>query len=157
MSTSDDALRLGAIGENLYRNIKTAMGHNIQGSLDPYDSDMDMTCDGMTVEVKTQQRFHTMNRFTIKDTQLRKCSKVDILVVIETPHKLSGDIARVFEYPIKTRMFSRQTQLIGGVWKYTLRPDDGNIIAEIGDLETLNLLRRYSNSYHDRFKLEESS
>lgn len=157
MSTSEDALRLGAIGENLYRNIKTALGHNVQGALDPYDSDKDMTCDGKSVEVKTQQRFHTMDRFTIKDTQLRKCSSVDILVVVETPHRLSGDIARVFEYPVETRMFSRQTQLIGGVWKYTFRPDDGNIIAEIDDPYTLNLLRRYSNSQHDRFKLEESS
>lgn len=151
LSDADKALRLGALGESLYSNIKNNAGSNIQLSLDPYDSTKDMLCDNKSVEVKTQMLMHSIGRFTIKSSQLWKCAGTDVFVIIETPHPNSGNIARIYEFVNGRKDISQRTTYIGGLEKYTIDPARGTLIAEIDTPYILNLMKKYSTSTYKRF------
>ncbi|PHS22157.1 MAG: hypothetical protein COA84_13330 [Robiginitomaculum sp.] len=151
LSDAEKALRLGALGENLYANIKNNAGCNVQLSLDPYDFTRDMLVDDKTIEIKTQMLMHSIGRFTINKNQAKKCAGVDILVMIETPHIESGDVVRIYEFMAGRDSFSLNTTYIGGLHKYTIDPSRGKLICEIQDPYILNLMKKYSTSAYKRF------
>jgi len=85
---------LGRIGEKIIINMLSSQGKIVQESIDPYDREKDMACDGQTIEVKTQVPFILEKAFTFKPNQLNKCRNVDVLYFISVPaprHKFKWD------------------------------------------------------------------
>jgi len=77
---------LGIVGEKLVANYFTKNGFNVEISPFKYDSQKDMTINGIKVEVKTQAPFIKFNSFTIRPNQLQKCKTVDCLIFVIAPH-----------------------------------------------------------------------
>lgn len=76
---------LGRMGEKIVVNYLSKQGHTVEESIDKYDSNKDLLCDGQTVEVKTQVPFIRQRAFTFKENQLRKCRNVDVLYFVCVP------------------------------------------------------------------------
>jgi Holliday junction resolvase-like predicted endonuclease len=64
---------LGRMGEKYVAKWLRDQGHTVDESLFHFDSQKDMTCDDVTVEVKTHVPFVKAQAFGIKTQQLRKC------------------------------------------------------------------------------------
>ena len=77
--------RLGRIGENIVTNYLSEQGYTIQVSINPFDSQKDLVCEGKKIEVKTQVPFIRERAFTFKPDQLRKCRGVDELYFVAVP------------------------------------------------------------------------
>ncbi len=76
---------LGRMGEKIVVNNLSRQGLVVEESIDPYDREKDLVCDGKKIEVKTQVPFITQNAFTFKPNQLKKCRGVDELYFVAVP------------------------------------------------------------------------
>ena len=74
---------MGVLGEKIFRDFAESKGAKVKTKTSMYDSEKDFTVDGYTTEVKTQEPYHLKNSFTVKNDQLEKCNKVDLLIFIE--------------------------------------------------------------------------
>jgi hypothetical protein len=77
--------KTGDLGEKLVARYYRSLSHTVEESLDLFDRKKDMTVDGLTCEVKTQQLWHKEEAFTVKSNQVEKCTDIDILIFVETP------------------------------------------------------------------------
>ena len=84
-NSNENSVILGQIGEKIVSNLLCRLGHVVQESIDPFDSQKDMTSDDKLIEVKTQQPFVLKNSFSFKLNQLRKCRNVDELYFVSIP------------------------------------------------------------------------
>ena len=136
--------QLGMAGEKLVSNFFRSLGHTVEESLSTYDRVKDMTVDGKTCEVKTQQPFHVEDAFTMKENQLKKCKDVDKLIFVEAPEP-KANVVYIWEAPKEHRKFrTRVTR--DGRNMYLL--DKGNMIllTSINDKVLVNEMKGFSNS-----------
>lgn len=145
MRNNENSQRRGDFGERWVANYYNSIGCDVQFSLDPYDDQCDMTVDGKSVEVKTQDRYERTNRYGFEEYQFRKCNNVDILVIVESP--AWDKTARIVAYYKDTRQISRRPDREG--W-YRLRPDKGDILVETKDKKITDLFGTYCGKrYHE--------
>ena len=136
--------QLGIAGEKLVSNFFRGLGHTVEESLSTYDRVKDMTVNGKTCEVKTQQPFHVEDAFTMKENQLTKCKNVDRLIFVEAPEP-KVNVIYIWEAPKEYRKFrTRVTR--DGRNMYLL--DKGNMIllTSINDKVLVNEMKGFSNS-----------
>lgn len=111
MNTRDVKMNeLGLMGEKIVMNYLSSLGRIVEQSIDKYDYEKDLLCDGKKVEVKTQVPFILQKALTIKPNQIRKCRSVDELYFITVPapqhdYKHSGWIFKVNPKEFKTRSY----------------------------------------------------
>ena len=135
---------MGAAGEKIVSNFFRSIGRIVEESLSTYDNVKDMTIDGETCEVKTQQLFHTENAFTMKKNQLTKCKNVDKLIFVEAPGPKS-QCAYIWEAPKKYRKFRiRITK--DGRNMYLLGRENMILLTSITDKVLINEMKGFSNS-----------
>jgi hypothetical protein len=99
---------MGLMGEKYLIGYLSSEGRKVAPSINKYDSEKDLICDGKKVEVKTQVPFIRERALTIKSNQLRKCRNVDELYFITVPapmhsYKWSGWLFRVNPSEFLTR------------------------------------------------------
>lgn len=95
--TRDERIRtLGSLGERLVIKFFDMKGCAVDQSPDPYDSEKDMTVDGLTVEVKTLLPINIYKAFCLPVKQSRKCENVDRLIFVKIPDN-PGDPIDLYE------------------------------------------------------------
>jgi hypothetical protein len=101
--------KTGDLGERLVARYFRQQGFQVEESLDLFDRKKDMIIDqNQSCEVKTQQLWHLQKAFTIRESQLKKCSNVDKLIFVETPSKYNQNRVFLYEFPKD----KRQTRLM---------------------------------------------
>jgi hypothetical protein len=85
MNTTERMNELGLMGEKVVINYLSSVGSIVEQSIDKYDSEKDLVCDGLKIEVKTQVPFIKEGALTFKPNQLRKCQGVDKLFFVTVP------------------------------------------------------------------------
>lgn len=142
-NNKEKMIMLGALGEKIVRYCAQQNGLMVEESLSLYDSNKDLKIDGKTCEVKTQSRFFVEDAFTVKYNQVEKCSNVDLLYFVETPHK--GNVINVFECPKENRKWrTRKTK--DGRKMYLLDRSNMNLIYSFENAQIANEMRSNSNS-----------
>jgi len=135
---------MGAAGEKLVSSFFRGLGHSVEESLSTYDSVKDMTIDGETCEVKTQQPFHVENAFTMKENQLTKCINVAKLIFIEVPSK-DSNVIKMWDAPKEDRKFrTRMTK--DGRKMYLLDKSKMNLLHTFDDNIIVDEVKSFSNS-----------
>jgi hypothetical protein len=137
---------LGRIGEKIIINMLSREGKIVEESIDPYDREKDMICDGKTIEVKTQVPFVTERAFTFKPNQLKKCRNVDVLYFISVPanrlnFKWDGYIFQADPESFRTRKRSTRdgrVMILVDIEQDALKP-----IQKLSD-EEVETLRKYT-------------
>ena len=147
MSREMNMNMLGKAGEALVSNLlQEVHGWTVSTSVDQYDNTKDMiaTRDGVsqTIEVKTQQRYHMQNAFTVKPSQVQKCKNVDQLVIVETPSKENGNKVIIWNAPHRNFF----TTMTSHGKMYCLDADECEVMGEFDDFNTVNAFRRHSVS-----------
>jgi hypothetical protein len=117
---------LGIIGERIVAKALRDKGHIVEESLDPFDTEKDMTVDGQRVEVKTQVHVVIEDSFGIPRSQLKK---------IMGSH-------RVYFVSVPPAREINQDDLMGGVFELDPSSDFKMHRAMIGKNETLCIPRR---------------
>ena len=78
---------LGYLGEQVtFKVLKEKFGSDVKFSESAWDSEKDMTINGVKCEVKTQVPFLTQNSFAIKESQHQKCAEAEVLIFVEIPY-----------------------------------------------------------------------
>jgi hypothetical protein len=135
---------MGAAGEKLVSSFFRGLGHTVEESLSTYDNVKDMTIDGETCEVKTQQPFHIENAFTMKENQLTKCRNAAKLIFIEVPSEASN-VIKMWDAPKEDRKFrTRMTK--DGRKMYLLDKGRMNLLHTFDDTVIVNEVKSFSNS-----------
>ena len=136
--------QLGMAGEKLVSNFFRGLGHTVEESLSTYDRVKDMTVNGKTCEVKTQQPFHVEDAFTMKENQLTKCKNVDKLIFVEAPEP-KANVVYIWEAPKEHRKFrTRVTR--DGRNMYLLDKSNMILLTSINDKVLVNEMKSFSNS-----------
>lgn len=145
LSTQELKLKTGDLGEKLVAKYFREQGLFVEESLDLFDRKKDMMIGEQTCEVKTQQRWHTENAFTIAKFQINKCRSVDRLIFVETPSKYDQDTVRIYEYPKEKRLFRLRTTNDGRPM-YLLSVSDGQLLTTYTERYIIDQFNRYSTS-----------
>ena len=98
--------RIGDLGESL---VATVLNCKMNDNAYDSTSDMVQNITGDTIEVKTQNRFHQLNSFTIPINHLNKCQQVDRLIFVE--YGTSGR-CRMYECHDRTRFTTYKHKMI---------------------------------------------
>jgi len=137
---------LGNAGEKIVEEYFREKGHTVASSTSIYDSIKDLTVnDKYTIEVKTQQLFHTANAFTIKPDQLLKCLNVDILIFVETPSFENGNTISIWGYPKNKRQYTERITKDGRKM-YLFSRDNGTLFKTIDNPKRIREFKQQSNS-----------
>lgn len=139
---------LGRIGEKIIINMLSREGLTVQESIDPYDSVKDMTCEGKTIEVKTQVPFIVEKAFTFKQNQLNKCRNVDVLYFISVPaprHKYKWD-GYIFEADPKSFKTRKRNTKDGRTMILVDIEQDAIMPIQRLSKEEVNTLKKYTAS-----------
>lgn len=101
---------IGKSGETIISNWFTLQGSKVIMSEDSFDHTKDMIIDGKTVEIKTQVPFVKEKAFSFRENQLRKCSKVDLVIFIAIPNSVApssfdGKVYMIEGSKMKTRNY----------------------------------------------------
>jgi ABC-type transport system involved in Fe-S cluster assembly fused permease/ATPase subunit len=145
LSAQELKLKTGDLGEKLVAKYFREIGQTVEESLDLFDRKKDMTINEETCEVKTQQRWHMENSFTIAKFQLNKCRSVDRLIFVETPSKYNQDTVTLYEYPKEKRNF-RLKNTSDGRSMYLLNVSDGKLLTTYTERYIIDQFNRYSTS-----------
>ena len=119
---------LGLIGERIVAKVLRDNGHTVDESLDPFDSEKDMSVDGQRVEVKTQVHVVIEDSFGILRSQLKK---------IMGSH-------RVYFVSVPPARQLNQDDLMGGVFELDPSQEFKMHRTLLGDREVLCIPRRQS-------------
>ena len=143
--TEQKKMKTGDLGEKLVARYYRTLGNVVEESLDLFDYEKDMMIDLNRCEVKTQQRWHRENAFTIKPNQLKKCQEVDLLVIVETPSKYNNMTVTLYQFPKDKRNFYRRQTNDGRVM-YCIKASLGTVLTTYTDPVIISQFNRYSNS-----------
>ena len=134
---------LGDLGEKIYANHCSSLGHKIHLSLNPFDMEKDILVDDKRKEIKTQTRYVVNNCCSLKLNQLEKCKKG--FIWIECPTDRSPQ-ARMWE--IKEGFKCGKTKRKNGEVRYDVYMDQEKMVF-IKDLspEEYKYLKFYSTNY----------
>lgn len=143
---------LGRMGEKIVANYLREKGMLVKESVNHFDSEKDLTANGLKIEVKTQQPYVMNNSFSFRKSQLRKCQSVDILYIVSVPPLIKEDfkwggwlfeVSKGFEYTSYTTKF--KLEMIG-------IPIDQPAVKAVYKLndEDVGLLKQYARSAYKR-------
>lgn len=142
---------LGMIGERIVAHQLRKSGHEVEESLNVYDSEKDMLVDGLPCEVKTQVPIMIEDSFGISPKQKAKIFSCHRVYFISVPLKAGDDLAGcVFE------MDPRDPNLKAHRWSandgremicFPRRQTALKMICQIEDQDILEQLRKLSTSY----------
>ena len=134
---------LGDLGEKIYANHCSSLGHKIHLSLNPFDMEKDILVDDKRKEIKTQTRYVVNNCCSLKLNQIEKCKKG--FIWIECPTDRSPQ-ARMWE--IKEGFKCGKTKRKNGEVRYDVYMDQEKMVL-IKDLspEEYKYLKFYSTNY----------
>lgn len=96
MNRAQKIKQIGHIGEDINKDVLQKNGHVVVMSESKFDSEKDMTADGLTVETKTLVKIKKYNAFCLGQSQWKKCDEVDRLFFIEIP-SFPEDGIRIWE------------------------------------------------------------
>jgi aspartyl/asparaginyl-tRNA synthetase len=144
MTIDDMKVKTGTLGEKLVAKYFRDIGHKVDESLDLYDRIKDMTIDDELCEVKTQQRWHSENAFSIGHNQLNKCKSVDRLIIVETPSKYKSKVT-LYEYPKDRRRFYKK-ETSDGRYMYLIKVSEGIELTSFTDPVIIKQFNNYSAS-----------
>lgn len=141
---------LGMLGEKIVAKHFRDSGHQVEESLNVFDSDKDMVIDGYNVEVKTNAPLIYYDSFSFKKGQYNKIMNAHRVYWVSVPLQTQEDqfAGCVFEMDPKvaklhTITFSSGQKAIG-----LCRQQEGmKIIHRIEDPNILKQLRELSSSY----------
>jgi hypothetical protein len=168
MNVAEKKERFGQMGEELVADYFRSKKRNVEMSDNKYDMVKDMTVDGKTVEVKTENPFYMQRAITIsKDAsnQLPKCLKVDRLIYVIVPLEkdsiysnriLQDDLWRwdgieIREAPpVGERKYFYSDTSTGKRVCFPI--EDSKLLKCITDEKTLKLFQKYSTSNFGKFK-----
>lgn len=134
---------LGDLGEKIYANHCSSLGHKIHLSLNPFDMEKDILVDDKRKEIKTQTRYVVNNCCSLKLNQYEKCKKG--FIWIECPTDRSPK-ARMWE--IKEGFKMGKSKRKNGEVRFDVWMDQDNMV-KIKDLspEEYKYLKMYSTNY----------
>jgi hypothetical protein len=82
---------LGLLGERIVARYLRSRGHAVEESLDMFDSEKDLLCDGNKVEVKTQVPIVVEDSFGVDPRQLPKLRESHRVYWVSVPLQKSSD------------------------------------------------------------------
>ena len=134
---------LGDLGEKIYANHCSSLGHKIHLSLNPFDMEKDILVDDKRKEIKTQTRYVVNNCCSLKLNQIEKCKKGFIWIECPTdrsPQARMWEIKEGFKFGKSTRN--------NGEERYDVYMDQEKMVF-IKDLspEEYKYLKFYSTNY----------
>lgn len=138
-------MKTGDLGEKLVAKYYRTLGNIVEESLDLFDYEKDMMVDINRCEVKTQQRWHLQNAFTINPNQLKKCQEVDLLIIVETPSKYNNMTVVLYDFPKDQRKFYKK-RTNDGRMMYCIKTTLGKVLTTYTNPGIINQFTRYSNS-----------
>ena len=145
LTTDQQRSKTGELGERLVARYYRLLSHTIEESLDLFDRKKDMTVDGLTCEVKTQQLWHKEQAFTVKSNQVKKCTDIDILIFVETPSKYNGNKVNIYEFT-KDRRATRVMRTRDNRTMHLFYKKHANLLTTITDDGIVQQFNRYSLS-----------
>jgi hypothetical protein len=137
--------KTGDLGEKLVARYYRSLSYTVEESLDLFDQRKDMTVDGLTCEVKTQQLWHKEQAFTVKSNQVEKCTDIDILIFVETPSKYNGNKVNIYEFA-KDRRATRVMRTSDNRMMHLFYKKNANLLTTITDGVIVQQFNRYSLS-----------
>ena len=140
---------LGHAGEKLVCSYFRDKGCEVTESIYTFDNKKDMTVNGLSTEVKTQQLFHVEDAFSVEDNQLYKCENADLLIFVEAPNaKISSEnnVIRIYgcDNKKKRKFYERITR--NGKKMKLIKRGDLTLLKEITDKRLIEEFLRLSNS-----------
>jgi len=102
-SSNEKKVAQGRLGEMIVgRYLKIAEGAEVVYSDNQFDSEKDMLANGVSVEVKTMEEFHTQRAFSFAQNQLWKCRNVGRLFMIALNSRDRSRSGKCYEIDPKT-------------------------------------------------------
>ena len=149
--TGERKILLGVIGERIVAHHLRKAGHDVEESLNVYDSEKDMLVDGLPVEVKTQVPIMIEDSFGIALSQKAKIFGCHRVYFVSVPLKNTDELAGcIFE------MDPKDPDLKAHRWEtnegrpmvcFPRRQKSLKLIYQIKDTDILEQLRKLSTSY----------
>lgn len=141
---------LGMLGEKIVAKHFRDSGHQVEESLNVFDSDKDMVIDGYNVEVKTNAPLIYYDSFSFKKGQYNKIMNAHRVYWVSVPLQTQNDqfAGCVFEMDPKVAKLHTITFSSGQTAIGLRRQQDGmKIIHRIEDPNILKQLKELSSSY----------
>jgi hypothetical protein len=142
---------LGMIGERIVASILRVKGHQVEESLNVFDSEKDMLVDGFPVEVKTQVPYMIEDSFAVLPSQLKKLTACHRVYWVCVPLKNFDDLAgTIFEMdPKSENLKAHRVRRHDGaeVVCFPRRQSAMKLIGKVNDENILKQLRYLSTSY----------
>jgi hypothetical protein len=150
MSVDYKKVLLGMLGEKIVAKHFRDNGHQVDESLNVFDSDKDMIIDGNNVEVKTNAPLIYFDSFSIPKGQYNKIMNSHRVYWVSVPLQTKDDqfSGCIFEMDPKIAKLHTITFNSGQTTIGLKRQQEGmKIIHRIEDRSLLNHLRDLSSSY----------
>jgi hypothetical protein len=143
---------LGIMGERIVASVLRKSGHDVEESLNVFDSEKDMTVDGKPVEVKTQVPFILEDSFAVPQNQIKKMMSCDKVYFVSVPLKDAERdplMGGVFELNTQNEPKAHRRTLHNGktVICFPRQQTAMKMIHQITDEGVLEQLRKLSTSY----------
>jgi len=150
--TVQSKILLGLLGERIVAHYLRSEGHQVEESLNMFDSEKDLLCDGFKVEVKTQVPIVIEDSFGVDVKQLPKIRAAHRVYWVSVPLQKNEDelAGAVFE------MDPQHPDLKGHRWKthsgremvcFPRRQAALQEVYRVTDPAVLEQLKRLSTSY----------
>jgi len=150
MSVDYKKVLLGMLGEKIVAKHFRDNGHQVEESLNVFDSDKDMIIDGNNVEVKTNAPLIYYDSFSFPKSQYNKIMNAHRVYWVSVPLQTKDDqfSGCIFEMDPKIAKLHTITFNSGQTTIGLKRQQEGmKIIHRIEDRSLLNHLRDLSSSY----------
>jgi hypothetical protein len=142
---------LGMTGERIVAHYLRKRGHEVEESLDPFDSEKDMLMDGNKIEVKTQVPFLVEDSFAVSPSQLPKIRGSHRVYFVSVPPSRNVDPNAGWIYELTdTENFKCHRRMLSSGRETLCIPRNQTVmqkLAKIEDEKLLNTLQLLSTSY----------
>jgi hypothetical protein len=150
MSVDYKKVLLGMLGEKIVAKHFRDNGHQVDESLNVFDSEKDMIIDGNNVEVKTNAPLIYYDSFSFPKSQYNKIMNAHRVYWVSVPLQTKDDqfAGCIFEMDPKVVQLHNITFHTGNTITALKRQQPGmKIIHKIEDRSLLNHLKELSSSY----------
>jgi hypothetical protein len=142
---------LGMVGERIVAYFLRKQGHDIEESLDPFDTEKDMLMDGQRIEVKTQVPFVLEDSFGVHPTQLKKLrgNHRVYFVSVSPSNNVDPNAGCIYELDSTVEFKCHRRRVTNGREVLCIPRNQSamKIIGKIEDANLLNTLVKLSTSY----------
>lgn len=147
---SERKILIGMIGERIVAHYLRKAGHDVEESLNVFDSEKDMLVDGYPVEVKTQIPVVIEDSFAIAPNQKTKLMNCHRVYFVSIPTKRGDDLAGgIFELNPKNEFKAHKWTRSDGNTMICIprRQPAMKLVATVTDEGVLNQLKKLTTSY----------